>query len=72
MKLLIGLLGGVAVALGGLWVLQGLAIIQVRPILCVADCAIIHGRSTVWTVVGFLMLTAGALAVSYALRRRSD
>lgn len=55
--------GIVSVLLGGLWLLQGLGIVQVRPILCFADCAPIQGPSTVWAVVGALALALGLLCL---------
>jgi len=48
MKLIqiVGMLVGAFIAfLGLLWFLQGLAIIQMRPILCVANCGPIVGSS---------------------------
>lgn len=64
------LVGGViCVLLGGLWLLQGLGVVHLRPILCFADCVPVHGPSLVWAVIGGLMVTAGALAVFFALRR---
>lgn len=45
--------GIVAVLLGGLWLLQGLGIVQLRPILCFADCVPIQGPSVTWAVGGF-------------------
>ena len=35
--------GVIAVLLGGIWLLQGLGIVLVRPILCFADCVPIQG-----------------------------
>jgi len=39
------LVGAFIAALGLLWFLQGMAIIEMRPILCVADCEPIVGGS---------------------------
>jgi uncharacterized protein (DUF3084 family) len=66
----LALIGGViSVVLGGLWLLQGLGVVHVPPILCFADCTPVQGASLVWAVIGGLMITAGALAVFFALRR---
>jgi hypothetical protein len=70
MKTVIGVVGLLAAALGGLWLLQGLGLVHVRPILCFADCATIQGRSTTWAVIGALTLVAGAFAMRHAWRRR--
>lgn len=65
------LIAGVAcILLGGLWLLQGLGLVQIQPILCVADCEPVQGSSSKWAIVGFLTVVIGALAVFYALRRR--
>jgi hypothetical protein len=67
-RIAIGLLGGLALALGGLWLLQGAGLVQVRPILCFADCAEIQGTSTTWAIVGLIMAVLGAWGVVYSLR----
>jgi hypothetical protein len=59
----------VAVALGGLWLLQGLDIVRIRPIFCFADCAVIKGGSLTWTLVGAAVAIAGAGVLLRALRR---
>ena len=69
MKTIIIIAGAIGALLGGLWLLQGLGVVQVRPILCFADCEPIQGPSPVWAVIGSLMLAAGAAAIVYALRR---
>ena len=62
--------GVISVLLGGLWLLQGLGIVHVRPILCFADCAPIQEASLAWAITGFLLLTAGFLAIVFSLRAR--
>lgn len=63
-------LGAVAVLLGGLWLLQGLGLLRIEPILCLAECEPLEGASPTWTIIGFVVLVAGALALVYALRRK--
>lgn len=70
MRMLIGVVGVVAMALGLLWLLQGLGLVHVRPILCVADCAEIQGRSTPWAIVGLVTAGAGAWGVIFGFIRR--
>ena len=72
MKKLVFALGVIGVLLGGLWLLQGLGVVHIPPILCVADCAPIQGSSPTWAVIGFLTVTAGALAVFYSFKRAKD
>ena len=61
--------GVIAVLLGGLWLLQGLGIVQLRPILCFADCVPIQGRSVTWAVVGAIALAVGGFGIAWSRRR---
>jgi hypothetical protein len=66
------LIGGViGVLLGALWLLQGLDLVHVRPILCFADCVPLQGPSLTWAIIGFFVVTAGVLAILYSLKRRT-
>lgn len=53
----------ISVLLGGLWLLQGLGLVNVRPILCFADCAPIQGPSVTWTIIGAIALAIGGFCV---------
>jgi hypothetical protein len=70
-KKLAFVLGLVGALLGGMWLLQGLGTLQLRPILCFADCAPLQGSSTRWAVIGALVFTAGSVAVWWSLRSRA-
>jgi hypothetical protein len=70
MKIVAFVAGAISFLLGGLWLLQGLGVVHVRPILCFADCVAIQGASLTWAIAGLLFLTAGAFAIFYALRSR--
>ncbi len=61
--------GVILALLGTLWMVQGLGIIQLGPILCVADCEPITGRSVQWTVIGVIALLVGIVIVRTGLRR---
>jgi hypothetical protein len=66
------LVGGVTgILLGGLWMLQGLGIVQIRPILCFVDCAPVQGPSLTWVSIGFVVVNAGVIATFFSIRRRS-
>ena len=68
---IVGLLFGlVAVFLGGLWLLQGVGVVQLRPLLCFADCEPVQGPSASWAVIGALVFTAGAAVVWWSSKRR--
>ena len=71
MKKVAFVVGVMAAVLGGLWLLQGLGIAHVRPILCFADCAPVQGPSPTWAVIGAVMMAAGALGIFYSLKRRA-
>ena len=62
--------GVVGVLLGGLWLLQGLGAVQVRPILCFADCEPIQGASSTWAIIGILVAAAGVFAIILSLKSR--
>ena len=69
MRIVAFVFGVIAVLLGGLWLLQGLGIVQVLPILCFADCAPVQGPSPTWAIVGALTIVIGGLAVLWSRRR---
>jgi 2-hydroxy-6-oxonona-2,4-dienedioate hydrolase len=56
--------------LGGLWLLQGLGIVNVRPILCFVDCAAIQGPSPTWAVIGAVTLATSGLLIFWSSKRR--
>jgi hypothetical protein len=71
MKRIALVVGMLSVLLGGLWLLQGLGVVHIRPILCFANCAPVQGPSSTWAVIGVLVLTAGILAIRYSRNRRT-
>ncbi|RBI63964.1 hypothetical protein DMJ13_05510 [halophilic archaeon] len=62
------ILGATVALLGTLWVVQGLGIVRIAPILCVADCEPIAGRSAQWTVIGVLVSFVGIVIIRAGLR----
>lgn len=69
MKILLVILGAVGVLLGGLWFVQGLGIVTIPPILCVAECEPLEGPSVPWAIIGFVVLAGGLFALWRALGR---
>jgi hypothetical protein len=63
------LFGTILTLLGLLWFLQGSDVIRLRPILCVANCEPITGRSTLWQVVGAVTFVSGVVLVASGIRR---
>jgi hypothetical protein len=72
MKKIALVVGVISVLLGGLWLLQGLGVVHVRPILCFADCEPIQGASPAWALIGSLVLTAGVIAIFFSLKGRGQ
>jgi hypothetical protein len=70
MRAVILAVGVICILLGGLWLLQGLGLVVIPPILCFADCEPLEGPSTTWTLIGLLVLVAGFAGCTYSLRRR--
>lgn len=69
MRAVVLVVSAIAVLLGGLWLVQGLGLVEIRPILCFANCEPIQGPSLTWTIVGFLTMTGGALGLLRSLKR---
>jgi hypothetical protein len=69
-ELAILIVGVLAALLGSLWLLQGLGIVHIEPILCVAECEALQGPSATWAIAGLATLIGGILAVVYALKGR--
>ena len=68
----VGLLFGLAaVLLGGLWLLQGIGLVHLRPLLCFADCEPVQGPSASWAVIGALVFTIGTAVVRWSSKRRA-
>jgi hypothetical protein len=72
MKWLTLVSGLIASALGGLWLLQGLDVVHVRPLLCLSDCVPVRGPSPRWAILGAALFAAGVAAVWSALKRQSN
>jgi hypothetical protein len=62
-------IGLILAALGLLWFLQGIAILNVCPVLCFADCECIRGGSSFWEVLGGIALIMGIAIVCLSLKR---
>lgn len=63
--------GIVAMLLGGLWLLQGLGVVQMQPLLCFANCEPVQGASVTWVVIGAAVLAAGGSALFWTLKPRA-
>ena len=66
----VALVFGIVLALlGGLWLLQGLGLVHVRPILCFAECVAIQGPSSTWAIIGAVTLVISGLVIFWSLKR---
>ena len=70
MRIFVGVVSALAIALGLLWLFQGLGLVHVRPILCFANCEEIQGPSMTWAVVGSAMAAAGAWGAFRSFTKR--
>lgn len=62
-------LGLIVAPLGTLWLVQGLGLIEIGPVLCFADCEPITGGSLQWTVIGAIALFVGVTIARAGLNR---
>ena len=63
-------LAGVILALFGLlWFLQGIAILTLCPVLCVADCECVTSGSPFWEVIGAITFIIGIAIIFVSLKR---
>jgi hypothetical protein len=51
--------GTIIFLLGALWLLQGLGLVTMAPILCFAGCAPIKGPAPIWTMIGAVAIVLG-------------
>jgi hypothetical protein len=72
MKKILFFIGLVAALLGGLWLLQGLGIVQMQPLLCFADCAPVQGPSKTWAIIGAALFAAGSIAMFWSWKSRAN
>ena len=70
MKKVAFFMGLIAALLGTLWLLQGLALVHMQPLLCFAECDAVQGPSMVWAIIGAVLLMAGGAAMIWSLKRR--
>ena len=71
MKKIALVLGVLGVLLGGLWLLQGLGLVRLRPILCFANCEPIEGPSATWAIAGAIVLVVGILSIRFSRASRA-
>ncbi|RKV99657.1 MAG: hypothetical protein D8G53_00035 [Candidatus Saccharimonas sp.] len=57
------------ILLGGLWFLQGIDVVRIKPIACVVNCQEITGGSLPWAVVGVCVLSLGIFLGYKAVRK---
>ena len=66
-RTIVVILGAAGALLGALWLLQGLGLVHLRPILCVANCQELRGPSLPWAIAGGVVLLIGLTALALAL-----
>jgi hypothetical protein len=71
MKIIALIFGVLGALLGGLWLLQGLGLVQIDPVACVAECEALEGPSPTWAGIGGVVLLVSVLAIFYGLKPRA-
>jgi hypothetical protein len=71
MRIIILILGALGALLGGLWLVQGLGLVHIEPIACVAECEALEGPSPMWATIGGVLLLVSLFAIFYGLKRRA-
>jgi hypothetical protein len=61
----------IAMLLGGFWFLQGIAILNICPILCFADCACVEGGSLFWPLMGVGVFIIGIVTTGITTRQNT-
>jgi hypothetical protein len=69
LRWLLRIIGVIAVLLGLLWLVQGLGLVTIPPILCVADCETLTGPDLGWAIAGLVLALAGGAALVWSRRR---
>lgn len=68
MKKVMFLTGLLAALIGLLWLQQGLGVVQMKPILCFANCTPVKGPSNAWAVIGATAIVLGGSALRWSLK----
>jgi hypothetical protein len=63
------IVGVILAILGLIWFLQGIAILNVCPVLCFADCECITGGSSFWAISGVISIIIGVGILYVSLKR---
>jgi hypothetical protein len=70
-KIALIVVGLIFSALGGLWLVQGLGVVHIEPIACIAECETLDAPSVTWAAIGAVVLAGGLFALFRAFRRTS-
>ena len=70
LKGIVGIVGLLALLLGGLWFLQGTGLVVIEPIACVGECDALEGPSVAWAITGFVTMLGAGGALWWVFRRR--
>lgn len=65
------LIFGILIALlGALWLLQGLGLVTMEPVLCFANCETVEGPAPLWAGAGAIAIVAGIFVIRFGVSRR--
>lgn len=71
MRIVALIIGVLAILLGGLWLVQGLGLLHIKPVACVAECQELKGPSTTWAITGAVTVAVGALLARWSRKPRA-
>lgn len=71
MRIMALIIGVLAILLGGLWLVQGLGLVHIKPVACVAECQELKGPSTTWAIAGAVTILVGVLLARWSRRPRA-
>ena len=62
--------GVILLLLGALWLVQGLGLVRIEPVACLANCQTLEGPSATWAITGLGTLVLGAALLAMGIRRQ--
>jgi hypothetical protein len=68
-KIVLAIVGIIAVLLGLLWFLQGADLVHIKPILCFANCEPVTGKSLTWQITGAIVFAVGIFIIYKNLKK---
>lgn len=68
-RIFVVFLGAACTAIGLLWFLQGMHLIETQPLLCATTCQAVTEASLTWTIIGAVTLALGCGFLSVTVQK---